>query len=88
VRALRVEDAATAIAGRTWSWAAAKEEAEVGARFGVGEPLAQWERMHPAWGMSETCSAVTYSEQFTRESTSDDDSFVEVGSPIPGISIR
>ncbi|HEX2270162.1 MAG TPA: SDR family oxidoreductase, partial [Pyrinomonadaceae bacterium] len=44
--------------------------------------------MHPAWGMSETCSGVTYSDRFTRESTSDDDSFVEVGGPIPGISIR
>jgi acyl-CoA synthetase (AMP-forming)/AMP-acid ligase II/NADP-dependent 3-hydroxy acid dehydrogenase YdfG/acyl carrier protein len=44
--------------------------------------------MHPAWGMSETCSGVTYSDRFTRESTSDDDSFVEVGSPVPGISIR
>ncbi|HEU0253461.1 MAG TPA: AMP-binding protein, partial [Pyrinomonadaceae bacterium] len=44
--------------------------------------------MHPAWGMSETCSGVTYSDRFTRESTSDDDSFVEVGGPVPGISIR
>jgi acyl-CoA synthetase (AMP-forming)/AMP-acid ligase II/acyl carrier protein len=44
--------------------------------------------MHPAWGMSETSSAVTYSDRFTLASTSDDDSFVEVGAPIPGISIR
>jgi acyl-CoA synthetase (AMP-forming)/AMP-acid ligase II/NADP-dependent 3-hydroxy acid dehydrogenase YdfG/acyl carrier protein len=44
--------------------------------------------MHPAWGMSETCSGVTYSDRFTCESTSDDDSFVEVGGPVPGISIR
>ncbi|MBW4511501.1 MAG: amino acid adenylation domain-containing protein [Scytonematopsis contorta HA4267-MV1] len=44
--------------------------------------------MHPAWGMSETCSGVTYSHNFTLDSTTDDDSFVSVGSPIPGFSIR
>ena len=44
--------------------------------------------MHPAWGMSETSSGVTYSQRFSLESTSDDDTFVEVGSPIPGISLR
>jgi acyl-CoA synthetase (AMP-forming)/AMP-acid ligase II len=44
--------------------------------------------MRPAWGMSETCSAVTYSDRFTFDKTSDDDQFVEVGAPIPGISIR
>ena len=44
--------------------------------------------MHPAWGMSETCSGVTYSHGFSVDSTSDDDSFVEVGAPIPGFSMR
>ena len=44
--------------------------------------------MHPAWGMSETASAATYSNQFSLDSTSDDDSFVEVGIPIPGVSLR
>ncbi|HEY7164879.1 MAG TPA: AMP-binding protein [Candidatus Binatia bacterium] len=44
--------------------------------------------MHPAWGMSETSSAATYSDTFSLESTTDDDPFVEVGSPIPGISLR
>lgn len=44
--------------------------------------------MHPAWGMSETCSGVTYSDGFTEDSTSDGDSFVEVGAPIPGFSMR
>lgn len=44
--------------------------------------------MHPAWGMSETASGITYSPRFTLESTSDEDPFVEVGSPIPGISLR
>jgi amino acid adenylation domain-containing protein/FkbM family methyltransferase len=44
--------------------------------------------MHPAWGMSETSSAVTYSDRFLLDTTSDQDSFVEVGGPIPGISLR
>lgn len=44
--------------------------------------------MHPAYGMSETCSGVTFSHNFTLDTTSDDDPFVEVGAPIPGISIR
>jgi len=44
--------------------------------------------MHPAWGMSETSSGVTYSQRFSLESTSDDDPFVEVGSPIAGVSLR
>ena len=44
--------------------------------------------MHPAWGMSETSSGVTYSDRFSVDATSDDDSFVEVGAPIPGFSMR
>ena len=44
--------------------------------------------MKPAWGMSETCSGVTYSHRFGLESTSDDDPFAEVGGPIPGFSQR
>lgn len=66
--------------------------------------------MHPAWGMSETCSGVIYSELFDKEDESgihylDKKSlsghikkldlndaggvtFVELGLPIPGISIR
>jgi acyl-CoA synthetase (AMP-forming)/AMP-acid ligase II/thioesterase domain-containing protein/NADP-dependent 3-hydroxy acid dehydrogenase YdfG/acyl carrier protein len=44
--------------------------------------------MRPAWGMSETCSGVTYSRHFTREATSDADPFVSVGAPIPGVEIR
>jgi amino acid adenylation domain-containing protein/non-ribosomal peptide synthase protein (TIGR01720 family) len=44
--------------------------------------------MKPAWGMSETCSGVTFSERFDLASTSDDDSFVDVGTPIPEIEIR
>ncbi|HEY4988678.1 MAG TPA: SDR family NAD(P)-dependent oxidoreductase, partial [Opitutaceae bacterium] len=44
--------------------------------------------MKPAWGMSETSSGVTYSDRFDLEQTTDLDNFVEVGAPIPGISIR
>lgn len=44
--------------------------------------------MTPAWGMSETSSGCVYSHYFTLDSTSDDDSFVEVGDPIPGFSFR
>ncbi|HEX2569056.1 MAG TPA: amino acid adenylation domain-containing protein [Polyangia bacterium] len=43
---------------------------------------------HPAWGMSETSSAVTYSELFSLGTTADSDAFVEVGAPIPGAAIR
>ncbi|HEY0607368.1 MAG TPA: condensation domain-containing protein, partial [Herpetosiphonaceae bacterium] len=42
--------------------------------------------MHPAWGMSETSSGVTYSWRFTE--LTEDATFVEVGAPIPGIAIR
>ncbi len=44
--------------------------------------------MQPAWGMSETSSGVTYNDRFSVATTTDDDQFVEVGRPIPGISMR
>jgi acyl-CoA synthetase (AMP-forming)/AMP-acid ligase II len=44
--------------------------------------------MRPAWGMSETSSAMTYSDRFTLDATSDDDVFVEVGPPLPGCTVR
>ena len=44
--------------------------------------------IRPAWGMSETCSAVLLSHDFTLDSTSDDDQFVAVGRLIPGVSAR
>lgn len=44
--------------------------------------------MHPAWGMSETSSGVVYSDRFSLDRVKDDDSFVEVGAPIPGFSMR
>lgn len=44
--------------------------------------------IHPAWGMSETSSGITFSDSFCLDVTTDSDPFVEVGSPIPGISLR
>ncbi len=44
--------------------------------------------MHPGWGMSETCAAIAYSQTFLLETTSDGDEAVEVGIPIPGVSLR
>jgi len=44
--------------------------------------------IHPAWGMSETSSGVIYSNTFSLETTADDDPLVEVGAPLPGLSIR
>jgi acyl-CoA synthetase (AMP-forming)/AMP-acid ligase II/NADP-dependent 3-hydroxy acid dehydrogenase YdfG/acyl carrier protein len=44
--------------------------------------------MHPAWGMSETSSGVIYGDTFSLATTSDDDAFVEVGRPIPTLSMR
>jgi acyl-CoA synthetase (AMP-forming)/AMP-acid ligase II/NAD(P)-dependent dehydrogenase (short-subunit alcohol dehydrogenase family)/acyl carrier protein len=44
--------------------------------------------IQPAWGMSETSSGVTCSQKFRPATTSDDMSFVEVGVPLPGLSMR
>ncbi len=44
--------------------------------------------MYPAWGMSETCSGVTFNSRFSLQSSNDDDVFVSVGEPIPGFSVR
>lgn len=44
--------------------------------------------MRPAWGMSETCSGVTYSRRFALATTHDNDAFTEVGEPIPGVELR
>ena len=44
--------------------------------------------IHPAFGMCETCSGITWSDSFSLESSSDDTSFVELGLPIAGASLR
>lgn len=45
------------------------------------------EAMHSAWGMSETASAVVFSHQYLLK-TSERSSIVEVGQPVPGLSVR
>jgi len=42
----------------------------------------------PSWGMAEVSSGVTFSDNFLLNSTTDDDVFVEVGAPIPGVDLR
>jgi len=42
----------------------------------------------PSWGMAEVSSGVTFSDHFSLDSTTDDDLFVEVGAPIPGVDLR
>ncbi len=44
--------------------------------------------LHPAFGMCETCSGITWSNSFSLETTSDEDNFVSVGPPIAGASVR
>ncbi|WDD36883.1 SDR family NAD(P)-dependent oxidoreductase (plasmid) [Nostoc sp. UHCC 0926] len=44
--------------------------------------------IHPAFGMSETSSGITYSDSFSLETSSDDGLFVELGFPIAGASLR
>ncbi|WP_287326497.1 SDR family NAD(P)-dependent oxidoreductase [Okeania sp. SIO1F9] len=44
--------------------------------------------IHPAFGMCETCSGITWSNSFSLESSSDEDKFVELGLPIAGTCLR
>lgn len=44
--------------------------------------------IRPAFGMSETCSGITWSDAFSLESTTDNTTFVGLGRPIPGASLR
>jgi myxalamid-type polyketide synthase MxaB len=44
--------------------------------------------VHPGYGMSETCSGIVHSDSFSLESTTDEDEFIELGSPIPGVFLR
>ncbi|GAA0856496.1 amino acid adenylation domain-containing protein [Aliiglaciecola litoralis] len=53
------------------------------ARFGLSKFA-----MCPAWGMSETSSGITYARDFALDNTSDTDSHVAVGPPIPGDFMR
>jgi amino acid adenylation domain-containing protein len=44
--------------------------------------------MLPVWGMSETSSGVIFNRHFSPDTSSDEDSFVEVGAPLPGLAVR
>ena len=44
--------------------------------------------LRPAFGMSETCSGITWSEGFSLSNSSDDMPFVDLGGPIPNASLR
>ncbi|MEM7354378.1 MAG: condensation domain-containing protein, partial [Acidobacteriota bacterium] len=44
--------------------------------------------LRPAFGMSETCSGITWSSGFSLADSSDDLRFVELGRPIPGAALR
>ncbi|NET16824.1 MAG: AMP-binding protein, partial [Okeania sp. SIO1H6] len=44
--------------------------------------------MYPAWGMSEVCSGINFNHKFSLDSSTDKDSFVSVGKPVPGVSLR
>ena len=42
----------------------------------------------PGYGMSETSSGIVHSQNFSLETTKDTDTFVNVGHPIPGTTLR
>lgn len=44
--------------------------------------------LRPAFGMSETCSGITWSRGLTFENTTDDQAFVDLGPAIPGAEMR
>lgn len=44
--------------------------------------------IYPGWGMTETTSGVVHSSRFTLETTDDDDPFVDIGPPVPGVALR
>jgi acyl transferase domain-containing protein/acyl-CoA synthetase (AMP-forming)/AMP-acid ligase II/aryl carrier-like protein len=93
-----VNDRAEEIAQRSWDlscvqWMGNGAEAVVGKttrRFlerllphGLSQTA-----VSPGYGMSETCSGIIHSHDFSLATTSDSDAFVEVGTPIPGVAIR
>jgi acyl transferase domain-containing protein/acyl-CoA synthetase (AMP-forming)/AMP-acid ligase II/acyl carrier protein len=44
--------------------------------------------LRPAFGMSETCSGITWSRGLTLDNTGDDQAFVDLGPAIPGAEMR
>jgi acyl-CoA synthetase (AMP-forming)/AMP-acid ligase II/thioesterase domain-containing protein/NAD(P)-dependent dehydrogenase (short-subunit alcohol dehydrogenase family)/acyl carrier protein len=70
-------------AGESITRPTAERFLELLAPFGLQETA-----MHPAWGMSETSSAVTFSDRFRVNRAAAPDAPVEVGAPVPGMSLR
>ncbi|WP_018694101.1 type I polyketide synthase [Algicola sagamiensis] len=44
--------------------------------------------LRPAFGMTETCSGITWSKGLTRETLAQSPSFISLGAPIPGAQMR
>lgn len=44
--------------------------------------------LKPSFGMTETTSSITYHNDFSLQTTSDDDRYVPVGEPMPGATLR
>ncbi|HEX7736846.1 MAG TPA: amino acid adenylation domain-containing protein [Ktedonobacteraceae bacterium] len=44
--------------------------------------------MHPCWGMTETSSGVSCSETYTVTDSSNNSGFINLGPPLPGVSMR
>lgn len=93
-----VNDQAATLAQRQWDLSSLRWMGN-GAEAVVGKTARQFLQLlsphglapnvvSPGYGMSETCSGIVHSQAFSLDSTNDSDSFVEVGSPIPGVSIR
>jgi acyl-CoA synthetase (AMP-forming)/AMP-acid ligase II/thioesterase domain-containing protein/NAD(P)-dependent dehydrogenase (short-subunit alcohol dehydrogenase family)/acyl carrier protein len=89
---------AEAIGQRQWDFSAVKSILSVAEAIVPKTARRFWEllaphglsvdAMHSAWGMSETCAAVTFSHRYLLSLPSDEYPFVEVGAPIPGFHLR
>jgi len=44
--------------------------------------------LHSAWGMAETCSGAFYSDRFLYTFSNEEETFAEVGPPVPGFSVQ
>ncbi len=93
-----INDQAATIAQRQWDLSSLRWMGN-GAEAVVGKTARQFLQLlsphglapnavSPGYGMSETCSGIVHSRTFSLDSTDDDDDFVELGNPIPGVSVR
>ena len=93
-----INDRAEAIAQRQWDLSALRWMGN-GAEAVVGKTARRFLQLmtphglaptavSPGYGMSETCSGIVHSRNFSLASTAETDRFVALGAPIPGVSIR